>query len=474
MKEDLINKLVATFKEETERYSNEIDGVVNYKFEEFFKKNNPSYGCHSVDACIMFKNYTLKLEYKVNISSLLPKSIIEMRFMFENGKLPVEFSIYDVLNIIDQDNFKCYTFSYVTKENQVKQILKDLVDTFKEYKERIDELSLNAEEIQNLEIEIENKSKLFLNEDIFKSRDVFYLIHMLDLYYIMDISRFAFDGYINYTAGNYLKAIKKYNKLKGKLTSYEKRLIQYIKVTQNQIQLPIEQELNTIVKAKKIKNVKIQLFPLYLSWLILTPIWCIIYDFVFYIADYFLCKNAIYVAGSFPFGIVLPAFITAIIHSYFTRNTMYKLLFKKKYEDIRRLCEIAKNNKLEKLMSNLFQFVIAASLIFSVLLANTNISFYEEYFKDNLNLLNIQGTSYSYEDVYCVYKADGMLSNFGKLVNNPTYVIVLKGGEQINLYFDVEFEVAKNNIIPIFEKRNIEIREIDLINNIEKDLESEI
>ena len=405
---------------------------------------------------------------------LIPKSTVEMRLMFENGTLPVEFSIYDVLNIIDRDNFKCYTFGYVTTEEKMEQVLKYLVDTFKEYKDKIEEISENSEIILNIEEDTKDKIKLFLNEDIFKSRDAFYLMHMLELYYVVDVSRFTLDAYIDYTVGKYSKAIKKYNKLKGKLTSYEKRLVEHIKQNINKIQVPIEQEMNTLVQAKKLKNIKTELFPMYLSWLVLTPLWCIIYDLVYYIATYFLYKDTIYVTGSFSFAIFLPAFMTAIIHSYFTRSTVYKLLFRKKYNEIKALDAIENGGKVEKMMSKVFQFIIAASLVFSVLIANTNIAFYEEYFKDNLDLLSIKGTSYSYNDVYCVYKTNGIINDFGQVVNNPTYVIVIKGGEQINLYYDVEFEDVKNNIIPIFEKRGIEIREIDLVDNIEKDLEREI
>jgi len=474
MKEDLMKKLVETFKTETEKYSNELEGVVNFKYDEFFRKNNPAKGYHSIDANIMFKNFVLKLEYKINVSVLIPKSTIAMRFMFENGKLPLEFSIYDILNLIDKDNFKCYTFGYVTTEEKMRQVLKYLVDTFKEYKDKIEQVTESREKISEIEKDTEDKIKLFLNEDIFKSRDAFYLMHMLELYYIIDVSRFTIDAYIDYTVGKYSKSIKKYNKLKGKLTGYEKRLVEYINKNINQMHVPIEQEMNTLVQAKKLKNIKTELLPMYLSWLVLTPVWCIIYDLVYYIATYFLYKEAVYITGSFPFAIFLPAFMTAIIHSYFTRSTVYKLLFRKKYNDIKALDEIENGGKVEKVMAKLFQFIIAASLVFSVLIANTNIAFYDEYFKDNLDLLSIKGTSYNYQDVYCVYKAGGITNDFGQVVNNPTYVIAIKGGEQINLYYDVEYEEAKNNIIPIFEKHNIEIREIDLVDNIEDNLEKEI
>ena len=471
MKEDLIKHLVDVFKTETEKYSNELEGVVNYKYDEFFKKNNPEKGYHSIDANIMFKNFVLKLEYKINISMLLPKSTIEMRFMFENGKLPVEFSIYDVLNIIDKDNFKCYTFSYVTTEDKMKQVLRYLVDAFKEYKDKIEELSEDGESIQTAEKDVEDKIKLFLNEDIFKSRDAFYLMHMLELYYVMDVSRFTMDSYVDYTVGKYKKSVNKYDKLKGKLTSYEKRLVEHMK--ENNSQLPVSEEMNTFIQAKKLRNIKTELCPLYLAWIVLTPIWTILYAAVYYVALYFLSKNAIYLTGSWAFSVFLPGFCTAIISSYFTRGLIYKLFFRKKYKQIKALDEIENGEKMETVMSKLLQFTIALGLVFSILGANTNIAIYDEYFNNNLDFWSITGNKYYYQDVHCVYKACGIINGVGQIVNNPTYVIILKGGEQINLYFDIEFEDIRDNIIPIFEKNNIEIREIDLVDNIEKDLEKE-
>lgn len=472
MKKDLINKLVETFKLEAEKYSNELDGVVDFKLEEYFRKNNPEKGYHSVDACIVFKEYTLKLEYKINISVILPKSTIEMRFMFANGKLPVEYSIYDLLDVMDKSNFKCYTFGYVTEKAKMKQILKYLVDTFKKYKEKIEEVSTNLDKIAILEKNIEEKIDVLLDEKVFESRDIFYMMHMLELYYTVDISRFTLEGYMDYLTGKHEKAIKKYNKLNNKLTNYEKRLLQYIK--EDNVLKPIPDKLNTFENAKKLKSAKIELLPMFLSWLVLTPVWCVIYDAIFYIALHFLSKGALYVGGADPFIIFLPAFITAIINSYFVRKIVYKLFFKKSYKKIIALDEIENSEKVEATMSKLFQFTIAFGIVFSLLAANTNIALYEGKFNNNLEFLSIKGEDISYTDVECVYKAGGIVNDLGYVVNNPTYVIVLKDGRQINLYYYMEFEDIKKNIVPIFEKNNIEIREIDLVDNIEKDLEKQM
>ena len=259
MENKKVNSLVEKFKTKTENLSNQIEGIKNYYINEYYKKNNPEKGYHSLDAVFSFGTYELKLEYKINISMLIPKSTLEMRFMFEDSKLPVEYSIYDILDVIDDTNFNCYTFGYVTTDAQIEEILKYLWDTFIKYKEKIDELAINEEILKKLETNIQEKVELLLNEKIFETRNAMYLMHMLELYYAVDVSRVTSDAYIHYTEGNYKKSIKEYSK--AKLTAYEKRLVDFMKQNKNKtINYEVmPKNLNTTCEARKLKKPKKEL-----------------------------------------------------------------------------------------------------------------------------------------------------------------------------------------------------------------------
>ncbi len=466
MKEDLIKRLVETFKQETEKYSNLLEGVINYRVEEYFKKNNPEKGYHSVGAWIIFKKFVLKLDYKINVSMLIPKSTIEMRFLFEDGKLPVEYSIYDLFDIVDNNNFKCYTFPYVTSETKMIEVLNYLVETFLKYKDKIQDISKSAEQIAMLEKIVDEKTTLLLDEKIFESKNILHLMRMLELYYVLDISRFTMEGYLDYINGKYKKSIKKYNKLGNKLTVYEKKLIAYIE--DNNIEIPVEGKLNTMQQARRLKTAKIELLPMILSWIALIPIWYIVYSLVFYISLHYIAKGAIYVGGADAFMVFMPAFLTAIVSAFFTRRGVYKLMFKKDYTTIVALDEIENGEKTYTIMAKLLQFVIALGLVISVLAANTNISFYENGFKDNLNFLNIKGETILYENVDCVYSAKAITNDFGEIINLPTYVISLNNGKKIDLFYYMEFDEIKQNIIPILEKNNVPIIDIDMLENVGK------
>ena len=310
---------------------------------------------------------------------------------------------------------------------------------------------------------------MLLDENVFKSRDAFFLIHMLELYYALDISRFTLDGYLDYIKGNFKKAINKYKKLGKKITAYEERLIAYMK--ENEAKKPVADNLNTLLYAKKFKSFKYEFIPIFTSWLFLTPVWCIIYDIIFYIALYFLSKNAIYIGGTEQFMLFMPAFITAIISSFFARKKVYKIFFRKQYKDIIALDEIENTKKTEHIMFKILQFIIAAGLVSSVLIANTNISFYEDYFRNNLALLDIKGEMVEYSDVECVYKAACFKNGFGNIVDYTSYIMVLQGGEQIDLSYYIDNKEIERDIIPILKKHNIEMRDIDMVENIQKDID---
>ena len=379
------------------------------------------------------------------------------------------YGIKDIINFLNFLQFlRCYHYrkqNFLPQEHLLPILLAFCRFPYLHRRQQQQELSKEDDVQENIDVLIQEK--------IFESRDAFYLIHMLDLYYTVDISRFTMDSFTLYMEGKVKKAIAKYNKSKDKLTKYEKRLLEYLKENEQFVEV-IPENLNTFAQAKKLKNVKNDLLPMLISWIILTPIWCILYDLVFFIALQVLSKEAVYVGGADPFMIFLPAFITAIINSYFARKIVYKLFFKKNYNKMMALDEIENSERVEATMSKLFQFTIALGLVFSVLAANTNISFYEGNFKNNLEFFSIKGETISYADVNCVYKTDSIMNDFGYVLNNPTYVIVLNGGRQISLYYYMEFEDIEKNIVPIFEKNNIEMRKIDLENNIEKDLEKQM
>ena len=79
---------------------------------------------------------------------------------------------------------------------------------------------------------------------------------MLELYYMIDLSRYVSDAYFCYMTGKYNKAIKKYEKIGKKMTAYEMRLLAHIKEIKDkegQVKV-IPENLRTFETARKYKK----------------------------------------------------------------------------------------------------------------------------------------------------------------------------------------------------------------------------
>ena len=144
---------------------------------------------------------------------------------------------------------------------------------------------------------------------------------------------------------------------------------------------------------------------------------------------------------------------------------MLKIFCKKDYAKIKALNEIQDISK-NIFMSKVFQFVIAASIVFTILVANTNISFYDNYIINKLDLFNLKGTLIEYTDIANVYEVDKFELEYGIEVNESTYIIELKDSTKINLYLFEDYDVLKEKLLPIFEKQNVKITKVTYINDI--------
>lgn len=456
-KKTLIDKLILTFKEETEKLKEKF-GECEYTTEVYFRNNNPEKGLHSVDACFEFEKYILKFEYKVNVSMLMPKSLVEMRFMLKTGKLPVEYSIYDILDIIKPDDFKCYTLPLINSKKQMVSAIRYLAKTFLRYKNRIEKVVDDANKVQELEKNIDDKIFMLLNERVFKSRDVGYLTRILELYYVVDTARFTSKNYLNVLKGKYKKAIKQYSREENKLTNYEKRLLQYIK--ENEVKDILPENLKTLENAKKVQGSFKELLSMYISWIVVTPFWAAIYLLVYAISYIAFNKGTIYTTYSNIPYIILFGFITSIVSSYFLRKKIYKIFFRKNQKEMLAFDELENTKATNKFMTKFLQFVIATSLVLTVLFANTNLQFREDGIVSNLDFFSIKGEFIEYTQIDKLYKTEYTVDVLGEKMDATTYTISLKNGEKIDLSYELTTEEIEEKILPILNTHNVVLESI--------------
>lgn len=462
----MIEKIVEVFKDKTKEYSKKLNAE-GYNTETYYIKNNKEKGYNFIDAALEFENFILKMEYKVHTSMLLPTSILEMRILFKGGKFPVEYSIYDLLNIIDETNFNCYTIPYIASKETMEKALNYLFEAFVKYKDRIDELFHNDTEFKNLEENVHEQIDKMMGGNLFKSINPEYIAHMLEVYYILDAARFTTDIYANgVLMGKYKQAIKAYNRAKYKATLYEERLKAYLLTLKEPANL-LPEELETIKLVKKYQKVGLKQSALIgLSLLVLTPVWSVIYGLIYMFTHSYISKGSIYTSNSEWPIVILLGFVTTIINIFFARNVIAKWTYKEKFEEYKMFDMLKNSPKTNNFMTKVFQFVIAACIAFSMLAANTYIAFTDKNIVLKEDYFNLKGKEMPYEKVHSIYKTEKVADEIIGEIENENYVIVLKDNTKIELYWFLTNEEVEVNVLPLFKERGIELKTIDVITNI--------
>lgn len=462
----LIEKIVELFKQKTMEYSEKLKAE-SYDTNIYYIKNDKEKGYNFIEAILEFKYFFLKMEYKVYTSMLLPTSTLEMRILFKGGKLPVEYSIYDLLNVIDESNFNCYTIPYITTEKTMEYALEYLFDAFTSYKEKIEELSCNDEDFKKLEENVQEQVNKLIGGNLFKSRNVAYIAHMLEVYYVLDAARFCTETYSDYVlSGKYKQAIKEYSRRKHKLTLYEDRLKRYIS-NMNETVIFLPDELRTMDIVKKYQKVGIkQSILVILTFIVLTLLWSIGYGIIYMATYSYIARSDIYTSNTELPIVVLLGVITTVINMFFAKRSVKKWIYKDKYQEYKMLDKLENAEPINNLMTKLFQFVIAGCIVVSMLAANTYIQFTDESILLNENYLSLKAQEIAYSNIDSVYKTEKILTSLGYEIESNNYVIVLKDDTKIELFWYIASEQVEDKILPLMKEKGIEIKTIDLTTNI--------
>lgn len=268
--------------------------------------------------------------------------------------------------------------------------------------------------------------------------------------------------FINYIKGDLKTATKQLGKVKDKL-GYEKSLLEEMKsgkITTLPDLSSIREALKTYSKGG-VQNTSSgkEFFAMFLSWIVLCLGFSAIYLALFFLLVYIEGRSSIYLMGpiyNFPYCI-LCGFITAIAASYFIRFKAYKLLFPKDFDRFQATDQIQNGTGSDKLMKGFLTVLIICSLIGCVLFAKWNINFGEYGFTDNSKFFSVSGEYHSYEDVDRIYYKSDRVNDFGDTLDFPSYVIVLKSGQEIDLYEYGEIEEYEDTLLEQLKEKGVRI-----------------
>lgn len=448
----MLSKIKVTICKEAESFAKEKG--VGFTDKQLIYRNKII--GHSVK--LDMDSFYISLNYRVRNSTLY------CAFEPKNEPLGIEYLFYDICVNADIHDFRPTVFAYVTGPEDAETALDIIFNVLRDHLPEIRFVFDSPEQVRALRLEKTDEMKNQLGCDIFETASEFddsfiredYLLNALELYGNIELSRYCSQRYSDFLDGKYKKALKGY---KGKKynSNYENRICAFLESS------PAPQVYaNFIRNAKSARSGIREFLPLVLSWILLTFPLTVLYGAMYYMFVFFFEKGAVYNTAIELYNCAncfLPAFITSVSVSYFFRRGIIRLFGKNKEKQLA-YDKIFNTKGMVRFMQYFAITVVGVSVIFTMLFANDNLSFYDEKIVDNSGLFELYGTEHRYSDITEAYECEGVTNSFGQWMEGRHLIVRFKDGTEINTYFYADYGNIEKSVYPILKENGVEIKKV--------------
>ncbi len=280
----------------------------------------------------------------------------------------------------------------------------------------------------------------------------------LQFYFEDRLTQSVSSAYESYMIGDYHAAIKLFKRQKYK-TNYENLLLDYMskaKSPERHVPESIFENLTQLYRNGISKNNLKESLAVGPAMILFGALWVPVFLIVYFGFYCLESQSAIYLLGPLENApsIILPSLLMGITMIYFCSTTFYKLFFKKNYKKLLALQKATYSRSTHRFMKGFSAVVLVGSVIFLFFTVHCNIKLTENGFYDNTAFFTVKGTFYPYEDVdkllYQIRTPDGHGSSYPY----PSYVILLKNGDRIEMN---QFDSCNETFLNIMRDKNVKI-----------------
>ena len=412
------------------------------------------------------------IEYTYSVRSLLASSIVsifDVRVIFNRRKPEIKYSLYDIMYLMDPDNFKCYHFSYIETPERMRDIFRSIEPDLETFIPRLGVIASQRSALKDIDDKFRDGVNSFFGRDVFSDGEENQSAHDLYLsalehYYSLSDSFYESKAYALFLSGDYKKAHAAMSRYHKK-TYYQVRLSSFVSDRTEEYRAA-EDGCNTVGEAMALgryQNLRVLLGTLILfvpCLLVHIGLHFVYAKLLFWGALWSTAYTFIAALSSAPF--VLP--FAAVLSLIFDRFTI-KLLSKKKRTYLKNLEKIAPPFSKSG-CAKFFVFIMLSVLIITTLLnVNSFTAFYDDGFRYKESVFDIAGTYYPYSDVKALVKVQGRYDGYGNYEKFDSYVIITKDGKPIDFLYEVSNEQIEKHLVPILLEKGVtvtEIHDIDL------------
>ena len=386
------NAICDSFICECDAYS-EKSGALSYACETILSKKRSS--VEGAVAEYSYSAFVARLIYNVSVGGA--KSVIEMRISFP-GCPEVDFSLYDLLYMLDENDFKCYIFPYIESKERMSACVRALFSALDTYRVQLCAIGEDKKLTCRAASRKKKEMRRYFRADIFTDgQDIFdpLFIWQKGCYRDWYIARFCARWYRDYILGNYSASAKAFSKYESK-SDYEIRLLRYIKALGSGADnVAVSEECNTFILWKNAFSSMRR--PAYFKAFAILFLPLVIGYSAFSFAAYYVMYSSALFCTSFLSGAMIAApAICAFITDLFLSDMVYGVFMseskKKRYRQTAAYMKTEEEDRAGMMFLNL---TVALSLIAVSISVKWGIAVYPSGICDNKSLFSSESKSFS-------------------------------------------------------------------------------
>ena len=410
-----------------------------------------------------FGEFFMDVYYIENVKGGGVQQVIWLSFFFEREP-SITFSVYDILSVVDPENFNCYTYSFVDSNELIKKCFEEIEELLKKLIPQLSQITENGVEKNKLIEKQKQKINAYFGDNIIEASQFLkdsadkILSMMFYNFFQYQIDIYLLGSPALFFKGKEEKALKALKKAKYR-SLYEDNLLTYL---ENGGKSPNLSETANAASAEKGSvrqgtdakgSLKILLYTLLLTVPISAVMICL-----FLIMTFLTATDSIFIYGIKENLIFLPFFSTipavAIALNIFLRK-------KAKNKDVH-IPEIAPKAKTVLKYFTILAESVAIITLFTCI--NSTLVLRNNDFLYSTEDFPLSRTSCQYSSIDYVALVEGYTYK-GNFQDDPHIVFVTKSGTIIDVYNSTFFsaEAFKKETEGFLENKNIPFRQIRTI-----------
>ncbi|MCI8589305.1 MAG: hypothetical protein HFE77_01105 [Clostridiales bacterium] len=386
------NALIDCFALECARYAKESDAH-GYVFLPV--QNRKAKGIQGAAAVFSYTGFQASFIYNISLGKA--RSVLECRIALgdrdaarisssNSSAEKIDFSLYDLLYLLDENDFNCYIFPYIESPQRMSACVQVLFDALSRYQERLSGMALDPALVTRAKNQKKRELQRFFKTDIFEGAEqggTLLIDWQLAAYREWYVSRFCAKWYADFVAGRYEASAKRFAKYDNK-SYYEQRLFRFIKTLNAGASFQATPaQSNTFLYTDRILG-----WPRFaarlLGVLFLLPV-CLVGSFAFFALAYaVIYRNALYCTALWSPLMFLAIGVSALFVSACGSNLFYpRFMSRQNRKKLAKLSPIIGSTEDKRHMARLMHAAAIVSFVLLILAAKSGVALYPQGLVDN-------------------------------------------------------------------------------------------